>query len=349
MLENDIGILTCSKCHKSLPAGSKYCLFCGELIPKIDPIITKFGDLIDSVPCDHSITIHQVLIDIQTVHISDTLENKELAELYAILIAEKYEIQTKISDALGLSVWVYKIDSSKWRDFGYHQLEHLTFKLADLIESHQKRFNETEEERVQRYADRMGVSFETGLRLMRSEEEAKQKKEQEEIEHIKRAREAEDRNQQAPAPIDHNNPSKQLNKVKSILSAIPLSILGLFEVYLIYGLAVLIIALIFIAVSYIPILSGLVDWLFRIREDTPDMVAMFIAASLSYVCFIGTAERIVKNKITRKFTLMLTGIYLIVFDFLFLIINLSNYDSALPNFFLVVAGIAILIKGKNTK
>lgn len=153
----------------------------------------------------------------------------------------------------------------------------------------------------------------------------------------------------APAPTDHNNSSKHVNKTKNILSAIPLSILGLLEVYLIYGLAVLIIALIFIAVSYIPILSGLVDWLFRIREDTPDMFAMFIAASLSYVCFIGTAERIVKNKVTRKFTLMLTGIYLIVFDFLFLIINLSNYDSALPNFFLVVAGIAILIKGKNTK
>lgn len=151
------------------------------------------------------------------------------------------------------------------------------------------------------------------------------------------------------AQIDNNKPSKQLNKAKSILSAIPLSILGLLEVYLIYGLVVLIIALIFLAISYIPILSGLVDWLFRIREDTPDMFAMFIAASLSYVCFIGTAERIVKNKVTRKFTLMLTGIYLIVFDFLFLIINLSNHDSALPNFFLVVAGIAILIKGKNTK
>ena len=375
MLENDVSILTCLKCHKSLPDGSKYCPFCGEMIPKIDPIVTKFGDLIDSVPCDHSITIHQVLIDIQTVHVSDTLENKELAELYAILIAEKYEIKTKISEALGLSVWVYEIDSSKWRDFGYRQLERLTFKLADLIESHQKRFNETEEERAQRYADRMGVSFETGFRLMKNEEEAKRKKEQEEIEHIIRASEAKNRNQQTPKRINHDKlqaaiekkekqakeeykkwvarnkyekRQKLLNKSKSILSAIPLSILGLFEVYFIYGLAVLIIALIFTAVSYIPILSGLVDLLFRIREDTPDMFAMFIGAIIAYVCSIEIAERIVKNTATRKLTLTLTGIYLIVFNVLFLIINVIANNNALPNLFLGIAGIATLVKGKNT-
>jgi hypothetical protein len=351
MLEHDVTTLTCFKCHKTLPNGSKYCPFCGEMIPKVDPVVTKFGDLIDSVPCDHSITLHQLHIDIQTVHVSDDLKNKELAELYAILIAEKYEIQTRISDALGLSsVYVYKINSSKWRDFGYHQLDHLTFKLADLIESHQKRFNETEKERVQRYADRIGVSFETGLRLMKleeEEEEAKRKKEQEEIEHIKRAREAEDRNQQAPAPIDHKNPSKQLNQAKSILSAIPLSILGLFEVYLIYGLAVLIIALIFAAISYIPILSGLVDLLFRIREDTPDMFAMFIGAIIAYVCSVEITERIVKNTATRKLTLTLTGIYLIVFNVLFLIINVIANNNALPNLSLGIAGIAIFVKGKN--
>jgi hypothetical protein len=74
---------------------------------------------------------------------------------------------------------------------------------------------------------------------------------------------------------------------------------------------------------------------------------MFIGAIIAYVCSVEITERIVKNTATRKLTLTLTGIYLIVFNVLFLIINVIANNNALPNLSLGIAGIAIFVKGKN--
>lgn len=137
-------------------------------------------------------------------------------------------------------------------------------------------------------------------------------------------------------------------KVKRTLAAIPLSILGAWEVHLIYGLTNLIITLVFWLISYIPILNTLVEWLFRIREDTPDMFATFLAIGIAYIGFMATAHRIIKKVETRKLTLILTGIYLAISNFLFVIINLRYNDPILVNSLLTITGIVIFFKGKNT-
>ena len=137
------------------------------------------------------------------------------------------------------------------------------------------------------------------------------------------------------------------NNKKSIFASIPLSVLGFLEYYLIYGIAFLIIALLFWIISYIPILNTLVDWLFRIREDTPDMFAMFASTGIAYLGFTATIEHISKKAETQKLTLILTGIYIIVLNVIFLIVNLVLRNTILPNVFLGIAGVVIFFKGKN--
>lgn len=141
---------------------------------------------------------------------------------------------------------------------------------------------------------------------------------------------------------------KSFSKAKSILVSIPLSALGFIEVYLIYTVIVLAIALVFGIILNIPILSTLFEWFFKIREDTPDMFAMFLATTAAYFLFKSTVEHIIKNIETQRFTMMLTGIYIILLNINNLIINLSNNDAILANVMLSVLGIILFYKGKTT-
>ena len=134
---------------------------------------------------------------------------------------------------------------------------------------------------------------------------------------------------------------------KSIFASIPLSILGLLEFYLIYGIVCLIIVLLFWLISYIPIFSTLVEWLFRIREDTPDMFAMLVSTGIAYLGFTATIAHLAKKTETQRFTLMFTGIYMIVLNVIFLILNLVSRNAILPNVLIGIAGIVIFFKGKN--
>lgn len=138
------------------------------------------------------------------------------------------------------------------------------------------------------------------------------------------------------------------NKLKSILASIPLSILGALAVHAIYGLANLIISLVFWLISYIPILNTLVEWLFRIREDTPSMFATFLAVGVAYIGFMAIAEHIIRKPETKKLTLILTGIFLTISNVLYVIINLKYNDPILVNTFLAIVGMVIFFKGKNT-
>lgn len=184
-----------------------------------------------------------------------------------------------------------------------------------------------------------------------SEAAAKAKEETERLKALynqhKECNENQERPQVNPTVQVNTKAEKEKNsKAKSILTSIPLSVIGLLEFYLIYGIAFLIIALLFWLISYIPILSTLVDWLFRIREDTPDMFAMFASTGIAYLGFTVTIEHISKKVETKKLTLMFVGIYLIVLNVLFLIINLKYNDPILANILLTIAGIVIFFKGK---
>ena len=140
---------------------------------------------------------------------------------------------------------------------------------------------------------------------------------------------------------------RRSNHIKSILSSVPLSVVGLLEFYLVHGITALGIALIFVIVSYIPVLNIISDWLMRKADNTPDMFAICFGLTIAYIVLAETVKRIIKNKETQKFTLMFTGICLTALNVIFLIVNLVHHDAFLVNILIAIAGVAFFYKGKN--
>ena len=136
------------------------------------------------------------------------------------------------------------------------------------------------------------------------------------------------------------------NKLTSVLASLLWSILGLLGIYLVYGIAVLAFSLVLVILSCIPIVSILVEWLFRVREDTPVMFAMYFGTTIACIALTEIAKRIIKNEKTRKRSLMLTGIFLTALNVMFLIINLISRTAILANILLAIAGIVLFYKNK---
>lgn len=135
---------------------------------------------------------------------------------------------------------------------------------------------------------------------------------------------------------------------KSIFKSIPLSILGALEVHLIYGITNFIVLILLWLISYIPIIKNIVWYLFSLAENTPNGFAAVVATMVAYFGFIATSECVIKKVETKKLTLILTGILLVVFNVLYVIINLVYNDPFFVNILLTIAGVVIIFKGKNT-
>lgn len=131
------------------------------------------------------------------------------------------------------------------------------------------------------------------------------------------------------------------------VASIPLSIFGMLIIHIIFGLTNLIISLLFWALSYIPVLNKLISWIFSMRGDTPEVLATIIAAIVAYCLFSLIAERMIKKENTRKYTLILTGILVMIVNVFFVIINLIYNDPIFANVFLAIAGAIVFFKGKN--
>lgn len=218
--------------------------------------------------------------------------------------------------------------------------------LQNVIERERQKLlqeNEQKAEQRRKEAERKAKekAEQTERELMRRYQESRQKAIQ------KREQANVQPKQETISEVHKEAPKKEstAETIKSIFLSIPFSILGLFEFYIIYGLTILVAALVFWALSYIPILNTLIDWLFRVREDTPDMFAMMLAAAIAYFGITATAEHIVSK--TRKPSLMLTGIYIVVLNIIFLIVNLINSEAILPNIIIGIAGIVMFYKSKN--
>jgi hypothetical protein len=132
--------------------------------------------------------------------------------------------------------------------------------------------------------------------------------------------------------------------IKNFLIAIPFSLLGFVEFYLIYALVFLAVSLLFLGLSYIPIISTLLNWFFEFRGDTPDIFAMLFAATIAYLGTTATLNHIIKG--TLKPTLILLGIYLFVLNIIFLIVNIINDGALLANILTAIAGILMFYKAK---
>lgn len=91
-----------------------------------------------SIPKGHSLSMGQLGIDIQVVLHSEAIDNKELIELYASLISEKYGVKTKVSTTVDRPLYyvaVYRIDLDLIENLFNPTTNRWVFRLDDLMNS----------------------------------------------------------------------------------------------------------------------------------------------------------------------------------------------------------------------
>ena len=94
-------------------------------------------DTIESLLSNNpSIIFNQIGIDFQIVLLSQNINNKELADVYASLISEKYGVRTKVGsyfDKTSYQIWLYRINLDKISEFYVEQLDAWIFSYENLI------------------------------------------------------------------------------------------------------------------------------------------------------------------------------------------------------------------------
>ena len=147
-----------------------------------------------------------------------------------------------------------------------------------------------------------------------------------------------------------DSPNKTIHREKAnVFKAVFFTVISLIIFYIVFLLSSIlltfIIYLLFMGIEYItsiiPILKPIFSWINPWKDNPADWVIICCTAPLAYSAtksFIGKR----KNTLTSNLTYLITGILLIIFNILFIIINLKYSDSILINLVILVIG-ALLI------
>ena len=132
-----------------------------------------------------------------------------------------------------------------------------------------------------------------------------------------------------------------------VFRAILAAILALIIYTLIYLLVFLVLGFAILYLSEIPILGTIIEYFFYLRRDTPDLMLSVLAPSLG--CFIAMAiqEKIAKHKRTIGLSYILFGVFLVLLHTYALLLNLSYNAGILKNIIQIIAGAAVLVRGRN--
>lgn len=142
--------------------------------------------------------------------------------------------------------------------------------------------------------------------------------------------------------------SKKTRRIKTILLSPLWALISVLEFYVIYVISFLILGLIFVAISNIPVLNFLIDWLFKIREDSPDMVVALASATLGYIGINLTLGKL-NNKINslKEYALLIAGIVLFAINIFALVLNLFLHESIFVNIIIGITGVVMILKRKD--
>ena len=129
---------------------------------------------------------------------------------------------------------------------------------------------------------------------------------------------------------------------KSIVTAL----LGLVIFGLVYSLTYAIVGVVISLLSLVPLIGNLVDWLFYVRGDSPDMLLSILSPTIAFLCTMAALEAINKSKPTNRLACMILGIIMMVLHIWSLLINLLSGAGILNNIAQVIAGYLFFRSGK---
>lgn len=137
-----------------------------------------------------------------------------------------------------------------------------------------------------------------------------------------------------------------MQKKPRVFKAISTALLGLIVFGLIYFLTYLIAGGIIYVLSLIPIIGNLIDWLFQVRGDTPDMMLSILAPAVAYYGTLCMQSAINKDAPTRGLSCVILGVILVAIHALSLVSNLLTGGRILENITQSIAGFIIFKSGR---
>lgn len=134
--------------------------------------------------------------------------------------------------------------------------------------------------------------------------------------------------------IKKEKPKSNIN-ISSFFSATLFSVLGLICFYVLGLIATLLGVLIKMILSYIPLLKHLAQF------DIEYFAVVIAVVIVNVLC-----DKIIKNNMTKKFSIIIFGVLLTLVSLVFLILNiLSGEGSILANIIQLIVGVIALYKG----
>lgn len=137
-----------------------------------------------------------------------------------------------------------------------------------------------------------------------------------------------------------------MQKKPRVFKAIATALLCLAIFGAVYLLAYLLLGGIIYVLSLIPVINWLVDLLFYIRGDTPDLMLSLFSPIVAYYTTMAAQEYINKEKPTRGLSCILLGIIITIIHVLSLVTNLIYGDGILKNIIQAIVGIVIFSSGR---
>lgn len=136
------------------------------------------------------------------------------------------------------------------------------------------------------------------------------------------------------------------NKPK-VLKSIFLALISFVVFYLSYLLVYLLIGGAITLLSKLPVVGFLIDWMFSIRGDTPDMALSLLCPIVSFYTSYGSIEAMSKNQeATTNLSAKILGVLLVSVNVISVIINLLYGEGILKNICVIIAGILIFSSAK---
>lgn len=139
-----------------------------------------------------------------------------------------------------------------------------------------------------------------------------------------------------------------MNQKPKVFKSILTAILGALVFGGVFFLTALIVGGIIYLLTQIPVIGGLIEWLFYMRGDSPDLLIALLAPQLAYAAAKSVLSKINKDAPTLGLSCEIAGISIAAVHILSLVANLLAGDSVLFNIAQGIAGVVLFFFGKNT-
>lgn len=126
------------------------------------------------------------------------------------------------------------------------------------------------------------------------------------------------------------------------------SIISIVAFYLCWFAVLFALGAVFLLLSKIPVISSILEFVFKMRGDAPDILIWIISAICAYRATTWMLHRFHDSEVSENLSLKITGITLLVLNIVFLIVNIMGRSSFFPNIVVGVAGLSMFLHGRSS-